>query len=178
MPSSLTRPAATASPADVASRLAGRVTALVRCFEAIATQRMLGLPIVHPGLAVEAIGFQAEEIGDDIEACGILVTPWFMNLVWLPLARRDDATGLGLFSDRAIGSRRFAAIGAHEPGLGAYLACSLFSPMFEFADAGAAREIAGAVLQNLRAAGRSGVEPVLARPGRRGFLFGRRGASA
>ena len=73
MPSSLKWPAATASPADVESRLAARVTALVRCFEAIATQRMLGLPIVHPGLAVEAIGFQAEEIGDD--ATADVVTP-------------------------------------------------------------------------------------------------------
>lgn len=82
---------------------------------------------------------------------GILITPWFMNLVWLPL---DSAAPTVRVSDkrtRVVGNERFDFIGAHEPGFGGYEACSLFSPMFEFVDHGAAVATAFEVLKQLRA---------------------------
>jgi [NiFe] hydrogenase assembly HybE family chaperone len=52
---------------------------------------------------------------------------------------------------RVVGNERFDFIGAHEPDFGGYEACSLFSPMFEFVDHGAAVATAFEVLKQLRA---------------------------
>ena len=171
-------------------QLAARVDQLVQCFERIARQGMAGLPIVHPGLAIEAIGFRlaaapADAVRGDDEAVGVLVTPWFMNLVWLPLLRRDDEAGVGLVTSRTLADRRFEALGGYEPDVGAFSACSLFSPMFDFVDMSAARATALAVLQALEpghGADKAGPAEVahaaalVPRPGRRHFLVGRRGA--
>jgi len=120
--------------------------ALQRTFEIVWRERMHRLPMLNPALAVEAVGFRAWRD----HWLGILVTPWFMNLVLMP---RVDAAW------QAIGEREsrhhvfpagvFEFIGAREPTLGDYQACSLFSPMFEFADQGEARAIALASLDAL-----------------------------
>ena len=64
----------------------------------------------------------------------------------------------------------FDFIGACEDGFGAYEMCSLFSPMFEFADQAGARATAWEILGQLRRA-----PPALPPPaaGRRAFLTGR-----
>lgn len=79
----------------------------------------------------------------------MLVTPWFMNLVWLP-AEATVPTAVGATRMRRVGNEALPFIGAHEEGFGAYEACSLFSPMFEFADHEAALATARAVLDALR----------------------------
>ncbi len=81
---------------------------------------------------------------------GVLITPWFMNLVCLPLRRADATLGVGVTRVRQLGGRPFGFIGAHEPAVGAFSACSLFSPMFDFADQAAARATARAVMWRLR----------------------------
>lgn len=167
-----------------------RVRQLEAVFRGIAAARMADVPICHPGLCVRAIGFErsAEEPG---VALGVLVTPWFMNLVRLPLpgdaaaapragaaaerplAERDSAT-------RAHGGHRFDFLGAFEPELGAYESCSLFSPMFDFADQDSAEATAREVLALLRAPPAAPAAPpavstaVVTGPSRRGLLFGRR----
>jgi len=140
-----------ASPADTPERLAQRVDALEALFRHVAGTRMQGVPILHPDLAVKAVGFEAAPDGQS--AVGVLVTPWFMNLVWLPLSASPDepALGVGRTRTRAVGNERFDFIGAFEPGFGAYEACSLFSPMAEFADQAAALATAEQVLVILRA---------------------------
>jgi [NiFe] hydrogenase assembly HybE family chaperone len=72
-----------------------------------------------------------------------------------------------------VGSEVFPFIGAHEEGFGAYEACSLFSPMFEFADHDAALATAQAVLGALHPPASAPVsgEPLAA--SRRALLFGR-----
>jgi [NiFe] hydrogenase assembly HybE family chaperone len=150
--------------------LTDRVAALEALFERVAATRMRGVPMLHPALRVQAVGF--EGAGDGSAACGVLVTSWFMNLVWLPLdADARDVAAVGQTRRRAVGHEVFPFIGAHEDGFGAYEACSLFSPMFEFADQAAAVATAHAVLEGLRAPA--------ARPdaSRRALLFGR-GAGA
>jgi [NiFe] hydrogenase assembly HybE family chaperone len=57
-----------------------KVADLVARYQAIYEERMRDLPIVNPKLAVEAVGFDQWEEKD----LGILITPWFMNLVLLP----------------------------------------------------------------------------------------------
>jgi [NiFe] hydrogenase assembly HybE family chaperone len=84
-------------------------------------------------------------------AVGILITPWFMNLVWMPLDPAAPTVRVGDKRTRVVGNERFDFIGAHEPGFGGYEACSLFSPMFEFVDHGAAVATAFEVLKQLRA---------------------------
>lgn len=191
--------AATGEP--MAATMATRVAALQALFARIAATRMQGVPILHPGIGVTAVGF---EPGDDgLGAVGVLVTPWFMNLVWLPLVERDaqdrplPALAVGATRMRAVGNERFDFIGAHEPGFGPYEACSLFSPMLDFADEATALATALQVLAVLRApppqgsAAAAGAEagdpdaaagadalgsPIPPRTSRRALLFGRRGA--
>lgn len=191
--------AATAGPME--ARVATRVAALQSHFARIAATRMQGVPILHPGIGVAAVGF--EPGADGLGAVGVLVTPWFMNLVWLPLVERDardrplPALAVGATRMRAVGNERFDFIGAHEPGFGSYEACSLFSPMLDFADEATALATAAQVLAILRApppapsAATAGAEagsadaaaaadvpasPIPPTTSRRALLFGRRGA--
>jgi [NiFe] hydrogenase assembly HybE family chaperone len=156
------------------SPLAGRVAALVAVYDQIARTRMAGLPVVHPGLQVQAVGFEAVP-GDPGLACGVLVTPWFMSLVRLPL---DAAAGQRIAAPRqrarrTVGAERIEFIGHDEPPIGAFETCSLFSPMDSFADAAAALAVAESVLKTLR----DGAAAAPRQPARRGFLLGR-GAAA
>ncbi len=153
-----------------------RVAELVARFDDIARTRMAGVPVSNPALQVEAIGF-ASQAGDEgvVIGVGVLVTPWFMNLVRLPLAHDPCAAAVGRVQCHEVGTQAFAFIGAHEAAIGAFAACSLFSPMFEFIDQASARATAWAVLDELRR-GRA-APAVSARreppPARRSFLFGR-----
>ena len=128
-----------------------RVAGLVARFDEIARTRMAGVPVANPALRVEAIGFslQAEADGTKV-AAGILLTPWFMSLVRLPLHCETGMAGAGQVQQHAFGRQVFEFIGGHEALLGAYAACSLFSPMFEFADQDSARAMALAVLEQLQ----------------------------
>lgn len=161
---------------DAAARaLPARADALCLCFERIGATRMAGMPVMHPGLRVESIGFEPCADADGAPAAlGVLLTPWFMNLILLPAPGQACAPP-GQSRRHLIGGERFDFIGAHEPGFGDYEMCSLFSPMFEFADQAAARATALEVLRVLRGAelerqARLAAQP---RPGRRGFLTGR-----
>lgn len=177
---------APAAAADAAALRGGvaplpeRVAALRALFERVAHTRMAGLGLLHPGLAVHAEGFEPE--ADGRCAWGVLLTPWFMNLVRLPIHRDDDASAVGRVRVVPVGARRIEFVGAHEPRIGAFDACSLFSPMFGFADQDGACATARAVLAQLL--GEPGEAealppelpppelPPLA-PARRAFLFGR-----
>lgn len=165
------------------SLLAARVLALEAAFRRIAATRMAGLPLMQPGLAVQAVGFEPEP--DDAGlAWGVLITPWFMNLLRLPLmaenAQRLPAPGVA--ADWTVGGHAVGCLGAEEallgPGpLARYALCSLHSPMHHFADQASALAAAREVLQLLRPAAAQPVSsgaPVGAPPpSRRGFLFGR-----
>jgi [NiFe] hydrogenase assembly HybE family chaperone len=117
--------------------------ALQSAFESIRQGAMRDLPMLHPALAVEAIGFRPWQQ----HWLGVLVTPWFMNLVVLP--RVPEAwlrVDHGESRHHRFPAGVFEFIGARDADLGDYLACSLFSPMFEFVDQASARATAEAVL--------------------------------
>ena len=63
--------------------LCEQVERLEAVFRSVAATRMKGIPLLHCGLRVEAVGFAPEP--DGVMASGVLVTPWFMNLLRLPL---------------------------------------------------------------------------------------------
>ena len=154
------------------STCARRVVALEALFEHIAASRMRGVPILNRALRVQAVGFEPVSDATAV-AVGVLVTPWFMNLVWLPVDAQDDDLALpGATRERTVGNERFPFIGAVEPGFGRYEVCSLFSPMGEFADQDSAVATAQAVLDELRRA-----PPAAPVPSRRVLLLGRAAAS-
>lgn len=155
---------------------AARVDQLVALYERIAATRMQGVPVLHPKLAVAAVGFEAEPAADSAlpAAIGVLLTPWFMNLVWLPLAPLQRPDRLGRSSTRVVGPHAFAFIGMHDDGLGSYAACSLFSPMLAFEDQAAALATAHSVIDTLRPpAPAMPAAPEATAPARRRFLLGR-----
>ncbi|MBL8341341.1 MAG: [NiFe]-hydrogenase assembly chaperone HybE [Rubrivivax sp.] len=200
-----TPPAATAGHAAAPCHDAAvqhRVRELERIYREIETTRMAGLGITHPKLEVAAVDFAAEPTGG---AAGVLITPWFMNLVWLPEAEADrrctddreapgrPTLGIGVSRARSIGCEVIDFLGAHEAGFGPFETCSLFSPMFDFVDQAAAVATAREVLRLLRqpvdpaaAPGRAASlgEDAPAGPGgraapaasRRAFLLGRQSA--
>ncbi|HSV71459.1 MAG TPA: [NiFe]-hydrogenase assembly chaperone HybE [Methylibium sp.] len=154
--------------------VAARADMLVAAFREVETTRMAGLPLLHPRLRVEAVDFQ-HDAADPSVALGVLVTPWFMNLVRLPLdaATEQALAGVGERRTRAVAALPIDFLGAYEPAFGRFEACSLFSPMAEFVDQAAAVATAREVLGQLRAAPAA---PPAAVPDRRAFLFGRRAA--
>ena len=191
------------SPASAGAALRARTAALVALFDEVGKTRMHGVPILNPALKVEEVGFEvsnrpvalippAQAAPDCVAdhappgAVGILVTPWFMNLVWFPLLRTDEPDRAGSQRAHAVGAECFDFIAGYEAGFGSYEACSLFSPMFEFSDQATAIATAHAVLAELRrppeptpapvSAPVARLEPGVA--GRRAFLLGRRSPPA
>jgi [NiFe] hydrogenase assembly HybE family chaperone len=119
---------------------------LEQLFTRIERERMQGLPILNPALQVKAIGFQDWQG----HCLGVLITPWFMNLMLLP-SEGDE------WLDMEIGDKQlhqlpsgpYEFILGEEPGVGRYQMCSLFSPVFEFSDQETAEATAEAVMQAL-----------------------------
>jgi len=102
-------------------------------------KRMEGLGFTNPALEVGAVAFEPW----DAHWLGVMVTPWFMNLVLLP---RDRSLWQTL-PVRAKRKLQFPAgvyefIGADDPLIGEHQTCSLFSPMQDFEDHAAARMVA------------------------------------
>jgi [NiFe] hydrogenase assembly HybE family chaperone len=126
---------------DAAARTIGeRLAALYRD---IGERSMRDLPVYNPALGVEAVGFHAYEG----RALGIVVTPWFMNIVLAPLEQAESAAPvLGTTVRRALPAASFDFTVGTLDGLGHIESCSLFSPMHEFADQASAHVAAEAAL--------------------------------
>ena len=104
-----------------------------------AAARMAGLSFVNPALAVEAVGFARR----DGRWLGVLVTPWSMNLVAAPADPRAwPAVAPGAKLRLSFPAGEFEFVGARDATAGEHLACSLFSPVLEFADQATARAVA------------------------------------
>ena len=130
-------------PAHTASEMGER---LERVFSMIERTRMDGVPILNPRLQVRAIGFR--EAGRDW--IGVLITPWFLNLVALPIEPGALAEVLlGETIRRTLPGGRFPFIVGEEPELGRFAMCSLFSPVLEFECQEAAEVAAEAALKEI-----------------------------
>ncbi len=123
-----------------------RVSALVAHYDKIAAAKMQGLPIVNPVLEVEAVGFTP---GPDGHTAGVLITPWFMNLVVLPATDEWDALPAGATVDWSMPSGRYDMTVCRDEALGTYLTAVLFRTVTDFPDQATAREVAAEVVAAL-----------------------------
>ena len=130
-----------------------RVASLTAHFERVQRERMAGIPMLNPALSVAAVGFEwaATEPGTLAMAEGVLITPWFMNLIRLPADVLPHQNRVGRKSVRDFGGERFDFIGAHDPAVGYHETCALFSPMQGFDSQARALETAREVLALTRA---------------------------
>jgi [NiFe] hydrogenase assembly HybE family chaperone len=119
---------------------------LEQVFRRIETERMQGLPILNPALRVKAVGFRHWQG----YCLGVLITPWFMNLMLLP-NEGDDWLDLRIGDKQLqrLPSGPYEFIVGEESGVGRYQMCSLFSPVFEFADQETAEATAEAAMRAL-----------------------------
>lgn len=117
---------------------------LAAIYDDIRRTAMRGVPICNEALGVEAVGFREF----DGYVVGVVVTPWFENLVAVA-PKAGDATDV--LADVSHVRLRFPAgdvdFNVSElMGFGRLASCSLFSPMSDFVDHGAARDAARAAL--------------------------------
>jgi [NiFe] hydrogenase assembly HybE family chaperone len=118
---------------------------LEQVFRDILRDRMQGLPFINPALSVQAIGFRRWN-GNDI---GILLTPWFMNLMLLPSHAASGQWRRGSETTHGFPAGEFGFVIGEEPGVGLYQMCSLFSPVFDFPDQITAVAVAEEILDQL-----------------------------
>ena len=118
---------------------------LEKTFKKIQTERMAGVPVINNKLNVKATNFQPWED----HQLGILISPWFMNIVLLPLENNWQNLKIGQEIVHTFPSGKYLFTVGYEKGIGYYQSCSLFSPMFEFANQKAAEATAQAALMAL-----------------------------
>jgi len=115
-----------AGPFESAKAIGRRLADL---YAAIYEKSMRDVPVVNDVLSTQAIGFRPF----DPYTIGIIITPWFMNLVAIPADTQD------MFSDGAVQRIMLPAgdvdfISGTLTGFGRLYSASLFSPMFDFVD--------------------------------------------
>ena len=106
---------------------------------------MSDVPILHPYIRVQAVGFRDWQG----QALGILVTPWFMNLMLVPLEDEEPAGAPGESFSINLPAGSFSFINGEEASFGHYAMCSLSSPMFDYADHDTAVATAESALEEL-----------------------------
>ncbi|MFW2177664.1 MULTISPECIES: [NiFe]-hydrogenase assembly chaperone HybE [unclassified Moraxella] len=132
-----------------------RVGVLYRHFVAIADTSMADMPLNHPNITVETIGFRVVCDNANINAnesqglLGVLITPWAMNLVWLPTVYQALTQPVGAIVQHEFGEMAFDFIQAFDDTLGAYQTCSLESPLESVPDQEQARWLALGVMSHL-----------------------------
>ena len=142
-----------------------KVADLVARYQAIYEERMRDLPIVNSRLAVEAVGFDRWEDKD----LGVLITPWFMNLVLLPNSDRLVDIPQGEQVECRFPSGPCELTIYHDEDLGSYLAAVLFRTVSDFPDQETARAVAEEALAQLLA---EPAEKDTEKVSRRGLLTG------
>jgi [NiFe] hydrogenase assembly HybE family chaperone len=106
---------------------------------------MQGLPFLNPALAVEAVGFRPL----DKHQLGVLITPWFMNLVLLPAMNTASIFSAGGKITIRLPSGPIEFTAACDEELGTYLTAALFGSVSDIPDQETAREIGWEVMQEV-----------------------------
>ncbi|WP_208246159.1 [NiFe]-hydrogenase assembly chaperone HybE (plasmid) [Rhizobium sp. T1470] len=121
-------------------------TRLADAFRRIETTAMADVPILNRKLSVQCVGMSA--FGQ--ECVCVLITPWFINLVLIPMALSVPMR-TGAKTRIALPGGIFEFIQSHHDELGAYRMCSLLSPVFEFDTQEDAVTVAQAILTEVLA---------------------------
>jgi [NiFe] hydrogenase assembly HybE family chaperone len=114
-------------------------------FEHIRVERMEGVPILNPALSVE----MTELVEWETWHAGVLVTPWFINLMLIARGKEVDQPITGTKKLFNLPAGVFEFIRSEEEGLGGFWMCSLFSPALEFGDQETAMAVADASFATL-----------------------------
>jgi len=127
------------SPAEQA-----RIQTLVTTFRMIGEERMKDLGLYNPALQVEAVGFRPWNGW----LAGILVTPWFMNFMLLPVDPANALDGVEPGSRRklALPKGEVVFVVGEVEVVGYYLSSSIHSPMGQFPDHASASTAAWAAI--------------------------------
>ncbi|MCU0910057.1 MAG: [NiFe]-hydrogenase assembly chaperone HybE [Rhodobacteraceae bacterium] len=133
-----------APSAALMAELEVRTRALVADFTEVFHSKMRDLPMVNQALHVQAVGFRPHEGG----FLGILIAPWFMNLVYLPGADRAVLRA-GAKEVLALPSGDYEFMHAARETVGPYMACALFSPMGDFTSQLQAVDVARAAMTEI-----------------------------
>ena len=122
------------------------VDMLVTVYRDLVQPRMQTLPMYNPELRVEAVGFREHEG----RPCGILLTPWFMNLVLLP-AENDDWSGMASGESLKVSfpAGEYLCLMSTPEGIPPHLSLPLFNTVKEFDSEDTARSVAGEILRRL-----------------------------
>ena len=112
-------------------------------FRDIHATRMQGMPFINAKLRVEAVGFRPWEEHE----LGVLITPWFMNLILLPEVDAD--IGQGHKIDAGFPSGNIEMTVAQDEKLGLYFSAVLFSSVMDIPNQETARDIAVEVMREL-----------------------------
>lgn len=149
---------------SAAAEAPDRVQELVGRFHEIGETQMRGLPLYNDRLEVEAVGFQP--YGDGW--IGVLITPWFMNVVLLPHERIEvDMNGMGRQVIETLPAKDLAFLWGGDEVTGMFKAASLHSPMHVFVVQAQARAEARQRLAALLAPPAEDAQPAAPRvPGR------------
>jgi len=119
-------------------------------YQYVYTHKMNDIPIVNNKLKVEVVGFVDWGHGKKSSAeVGVLITPWFMNIVLLPKKDMQQEVRVGKSVNILFPDGEYSFLTQQDSEFGVYLTCSLFSPMFEFNTQEQARDTAEAVMQQL-----------------------------
>ncbi|MBR3370978.1 MAG: [Rhodobacteraceae bacterium] len=126
--------------------MAQAIARLEADFREIYNGKMRDVPLCNHSLHVQAVGFQPWQ-GHYL---GVLVAPWFMNLVLLA-GPDDNWTALIAGTKELTGfpSGQYEFIHNAREQVGGYKACSLFSPMNDFNSQMQAVDVARAVMVGL-----------------------------
>lgn len=98
-------------------------------YRRIERDRMAGLPILNPALAVQAVDFQRWQE----HWLGVVISPWCMSLLLIP-GSTENWVHAGQNQRRFVSlpAGNFAFLASEEEELGEFQSCSLFSPMDRF----------------------------------------------
>ncbi len=113
-----------------------RVSALIKQFRVV-DAGMRDLPIYNHTVTIESVGFR---LFNEVQLLGVVLTPWFMNLMILPITpvpMNMAEISKTVSVELPVGPRAFVVGGDEVVGL--YKAHSLHSPVLSFTLPGQAR---------------------------------------
>lgn len=122
-----------------------RILQMVDRFTHIGETAMRELPIYNHALQVEAIGFKPMAAG----WLGVLITPWFINVMLLPKHKQEATMPLGeKVTHKLISGEHDFSVGEDDE-LGRYDFLTLASPTLKYKSHQAACDVAQKVLAKL-----------------------------
>ena len=129
-----------------ATEVRAGVEQLVDYYRDVYDTRFRDLPIINTALDVEAVDFGRL----DEHELGVLITPWFMNLVLLPGTDRWERSKQGSSCTIELPGGKVDFTVSHDEVLGTTLSAALFSSVADFPGQSLARDVAAETLRLLR----------------------------